>query len=73
VSDVGDDRRNYRIRDINLKPLPLAEGFWNNTPVVFNRKLYCLQNVADANTNNCLEDKRNILVFNGRLWRFFDV
>jgi hypothetical protein len=71
MSNIGDDH-DYRIKDINLKPLPLAEGFWNSLPVIHNKKMYCLQNVPDPDSNNCIEQRRNILVFNGRLWRVFD-
>jgi hypothetical protein len=35
MSNIGDDH-DYRIKDINLKPLPLAEGFWNSLPVIHN-------------------------------------
>lgn len=36
------------IRDINLYPLPFAEGFWNNIPIIQNKLVFVLQNVSQG-------------------------
>jgi hypothetical protein len=35
---------------------------------VHNGLIYCLQNVDGEEGNDCLEDRRNLLVFNGKTW-----
>lgn len=55
----------YVIKCINQKPLPSAEGFWNNTPIIFNENIYCLQNIPnESNPNSVYNDRRKILRFN---------
>lgn len=56
------------IKCINWKPLMEAEGFWNNTAVVMDNQVFALQNVPCYNTNNCLENDRLIISFNGKDW-----
>ncbi len=51
-----------------MKNLPLAEGFWNPQSVVYNGALYAIQNVDGEAENDCLEEKRNLLIFNGKHW-----
>ena len=58
--DEKDDN-NHTIKCINWKPLPVAEGFWNNSSYVMDNCVYALQNVPCYNTNNCLENDRKIL------------
>ena len=48
--------------------MPLAEGFWNPQSVIYNSSVYALQNVDGEDENDCLEDKRNVLIFNGKYW-----
>ncbi|KAL4480469.1 hypothetical protein ABPG74_020985 [Tetrahymena malaccensis] len=59
----------YFIKNINSKLLPNSEAFWNNVPIIFNKKVYALQNIAGENSDNCLENERKILVFNEREWK----
>ncbi len=51
-----------------MKNLPIAEGFWNPQGVVHNGSIYALQNVDGEDESDCLEDKRNLLIFNGKIW-----
>ncbi|EAR95289.2 kelch motif protein (macronuclear) [Tetrahymena thermophila SB210] len=59
----------YFIKNINSKLLPNSEAFWNNVPIIFNKKVYALQNIAGENSDNCLENERKILAFNEREWK----
>ena len=34
------------IRDINVYPLPFPEGFWNNTPIIYDKVVFALQNIS---------------------------
>lgn len=45
--DVDVNRSTVQIKNYNLAPLPYAEGFWNNNPVIHNGKVYALQNITD--------------------------
>ena len=60
---------NYIIKDVNLYPLPTAEGFWNNTPIIHNKTVYALQNIPTSNKEDCVENDRRILAFDGRGWK----
>lgn len=51
-----------------MKNLPIAEGFWNPQGVVYNGSIYSLQNIDGEDESDCLEDKRNLLIFNGKIW-----
>jgi hypothetical protein len=62
---------SYVIKKINHYPLPWCEGFWNSAIMVYGRKLYCLQNVEDPINKDCLEDKRAILIFDGKEWEVY--
>ena len=39
-------------KDINEKQVPFKEGFWNNTPVIYESEMYCLQNIPNKNNLN---------------------
>jgi hypothetical protein len=56
------------IKDINTYPLPFAEGFWNNTPIIQSKLVFALQNVS-MGQEECIEDLRRILVFDGSYWK----
>jgi hypothetical protein len=45
---------NYAIKDLNMYPLPTAEGFWNNTPIIHNKMLFTLQNIPTNNKEDCV-------------------
>jgi hypothetical protein len=75
-SNIGE-KQTYLIRtdiagtyicDINMYPLPFAEGFWNNVPILQNKLLFVLQNVSEGK-DDCLEDYRKILIFDGQRWK----
>ncbi|EGR32498.1 kelch motif family protein, putative [Ichthyophthirius multifiliis] len=51
-----------------VQQLPIAEGFWNNNPVVCDGKVYAVQNVAAENSNNCIENERKVLTFFNGNW-----
>lgn len=42
------DTTGTYIKDINTYPLPFAEGFWNNTPIIQNKLVFVLQNVSQG-------------------------
>lgn len=63
------ENNSYSIRDLNMHPLPSAEGFWNNTPIIHNKVIYALQNIPTSNKEDCIESDRRILAFDGRGWR----
>ena len=62
------DQTGYFIRDINTYSLPFPEGFWNNIPIMQNKLVFALQNVSQGK-DECLENFRKILVFDGQGWR----
>jgi hypothetical protein len=57
------------IRHINSKKLPIEEGFWSSQSIVFKNTIYALQNVNDGDGDDCAEDKRNVLIFDGKYWK----
>jgi hypothetical protein len=62
------EENEFFIKYINLKNLPIAEGFWSPQSVVLNGNIYVLQNVDGEAETDCMEDKRNLLIFNGKNW-----
>ena len=62
---LNDERYDINvIKCINEKPLIYAEGFWNNSPIIFESELYCLQNIPNKNNlNTVYNDRRRILKF----------
>jgi hypothetical protein len=44
----------FFIKYVNLKNLPLAEGFWNPQSVIHNGVIYVLQNVDGEAETDCL-------------------
>jgi hypothetical protein len=56
------------IKDVNTYPLPFAEGFWNNIPIIQNKLVFALQNVSQGQ-DECIEDYKKILVFDGQGWK----
>lgn len=64
---TDDDSEIHIIKAINERPLPFAEGFWNNNPVIFDSELYCLQNIPNKNNPNIVfNDRRRLLKFDQR-------
>ena len=68
----SDDDDNTMIRNVNDKILPFGEGFWNNQAIVHERQVYALQNISHDKNEDCLEDKRRILMFNGMEWKSYN-
>lgn len=62
------DQTGFYIRDVNSYPLPYSEGFWNNIPIIQNKLVFALQNVSQGR-DECLENFRKILVFDGLGWK----
>ena len=55
---------------INKKPLPFAEAFWNNNPIIQGQTLLALQNISNEFENDvCYEGKRRVLSFNSHEWK----
>ena len=68
-NDPDPDNR-YCITGINKKPLPYAEAFWNNQPIIFGQMLLSLQNIPNEYENDvCYEGKRKVLQFNSHEWK----
>lgn len=42
---------SYTIKDLNTFPLPTAEAFWSNNPIIQNKTVYTLQNVSSGQEN----------------------
>lgn len=58
-----------RVSHYNTTPLPYAEGFWNNSPLVHASRVLALQNVTDQeNELTALADERRVLIFSGERW-----
>ena len=67
-SDMESNDNCY-INNINRIKLPFDEGFWNNCPVIHDKKLYVLQNIVNnEKDDNCLENERRILEFDSWKW-----
>ena len=67
--EVDPSRSNATIKHYNQFPLPHAEGFWNNNPLIHNGKIYALQNVTDRHDElTALADDRRVVIFNGDRW-----
>lgn len=47
VEETPEDM-DIMLRNIDAFPLPQAEGFWDNNPIVYNAKVFALQNVTDT-------------------------
>lgn len=52
----------------NYPSLPIAEGFWNNSPLLHQGFVYALINSIDDNGDTCLENERRIVRFDGKEW-----
>jgi hypothetical protein len=63
-----EDNGDTCIREINTFPLPEAEGFWNNNPIIHKKMIFALQNVSVGHSD-CSESVRKILSFDGNSWR----
>lgn len=56
------------LREINVYPLPHAEGFWSSNPIIHKKMVFALQNVSMGD-NDCSESLRRILSFDGASWK----
>ena len=66
---VSAERNSVAVRNYNSNPLPYAEGFWNNNPLVQGKAVYALQNITDQQDElTALADERRLIVFNGDRW-----
>lgn len=67
--EVDVTRSSVQVKNYNQSPLPYAEGFWNNNPVVHNGKVYGLQNITDQQGElTAVADDRRVIIFNGERW-----
>jgi hypothetical protein len=54
------------VKNYNANPLPYAEGFWNNNPIIHGRRVVGLQNITDQeNELTAIADERRVVIFNG--------
>lgn len=58
----------YYARWINEKPLVSAEGFINLRPIIYNRKVMCLQNISSGPSEYYEKEKR-LIEFNMFEWK----
>lgn len=57
------------VRNYNTTPLPYAEGFWNNNPILHRGRVVALQNITDQQDElTALADERRVIIFNGERW-----
>ena len=57
------------VKNYNTTPLTYAEGFWNNNPIIHQKKVYALQNITDQQDElTAIADERRVVVFNGERW-----
>jgi hypothetical protein len=69
TAEVNPSRSYVLIKNFNLTPLPFAEGFWNNNPIIHDGNVYALQNITDQHDElTAIADDRRLLVFNGNKW-----
>ncbi|CAD8060516.1 unnamed protein product [Paramecium sonneborni] len=61
------DQNQHKIHQVNTKPLPYPEGFWNNQVIIHDHKLFVLQNI-EVETNQIDEENRSLLCFDGYKW-----
>ena len=66
-----NDYTNATIRFINWKMLPFGEGFWQNQSIIFERKLFAIQNISNQTNDDCLEDVRRVLSFDESQWNHY--
>lgn len=63
---VDSVKSSVQIKNFNEYPLPYAEGFWSNNPIIYNGKVYGLQNITDQQDElTAVADDRRVVVFNG--------
>jgi hypothetical protein len=66
---VSIERNLVKVKNYNTNPLPYAEGFWNNNPIIYNQTVYALQNITDQHDEQtALADERRVIMFNGDRW-----
>ena len=59
------------IKTNNEYKLPFAEGFWNNSPLIYQNKVFSIQNIPNENNDDCLENQRKIIIFDTK-WVSFN-
>lgn len=67
--EVDADKSSVYIKNYNDAPLPYAEGFWNNNPIIHKNKVYGIQNITDQQDElTAVADDRRVIIFNGDRW-----
>ena len=59
------------LKNIDTFPLPEAEGFWDNSPLVYNSKVFAIQNVTDEDEVHSIIDEKRLLIFHGKRWNAY--
>ncbi len=63
------ERKVFSVRNYNTMPLPYAEAFWDNNPILHQGAVYALQNITDQHDElTAIADERRVIVFNGQNW-----
>ena len=44
---VNVEKNLVTVKNYNMNPLPYAEGFWNNNPIIHGKRVIALQNITD--------------------------
>ena len=52
-----EGKEAHTAKGFNKFDLPIAEGFWNNVPLIFEGSLYCLQNVPNESNSGTILKK----------------
>jgi hypothetical protein len=59
----------YMLRRLDDARMGVAEGFWTAGALVMGGRAWGLQNVANEKNDDCLENERRVVVWDGKEWR----
>lgn len=59
----------YILRKLDDVRMDVAEGFWTTGAIVMGGRVWGLQNVANEKNDDCLENERRVVVWDGKEWK----
>ena len=66
---VNLEKKIFSVKNYNTTPLPYAEAFWDNNPVIHQNEVIALQNITDQQDElTAIADERRVIIFNGESW-----
>lgn len=66
---VNLEKKIFSVKNYNTTPLPYAEAFWDNNPVIHQNEVITLQNITDQQDElTAIADERRVIIFNGESW-----